>query len=43
MAIRKQAVDSGHWPPPQGESESKYGLIAQENKILLAAAFSPLQ
>jgi hypothetical protein len=43
MAIRKQAVDSGQWPPPQGEGESKYGLVAQENKILLAAPFSPLQ
>ena len=43
MAIRKQAVDSGQWPPPQGEGDSKYGLVAQENKILLAAPFSPLQ
>ena len=43
MAIRKQAVDSGQWPPPQGEGDSRYGLVAQENKILLAAPFSPLQ
>ena len=43
MAVRKQAVDSGQWPPPQGEGDSKYGLVAQENKILLAAPFSPLQ
>jgi NIPSNAP protein len=43
MAIRKQAVDSGHWPPPQGEGDAAYGLVAQETKILLAAPFSPLQ
>jgi len=43
MAIRKQAVDSGHWPPPQGEGDAAYGLAAQETKILLAAPFSPLQ
>jgi hypothetical protein len=42
MAIRKQAVDSGQWPPPQ-DGDNKYGLVAQENKILLAAPFSPLQ
>jgi hypothetical protein len=43
MSIRKQAVDSGHWPPPQGEGDAAYGLVSQENKILLAAPFSPLQ
>ena len=43
MSIRKQAVDSGHWPPPQSEGDAAYGLVKQENKILLAAPFSPLQ
>ena len=43
IAVRKQAVDSGQWPPPQGEGDAAYTLIAQENKILLAAPFSPLQ
>ena len=42
MSIRKQAVDSGQWPPPQ-DPGNQYGLVAQENKILLAAPFSPLQ
>jgi len=43
MSIRKQAVDSGHWPPPQGDGDAAYTLVSQENKILLAAPFSPLQ
>jgi hypothetical protein len=38
-AIRKKAVDTGAWPPPGG------GEIWQQmnNKILLPAAFSPMQ
>ena len=43
MQIRKQAVDSGHWPPKLGEGDAPYTLLSQENKILLAAPFSPLQ
>ncbi len=39
MAIRNQARQAGVWPPPGGGD----GLLAQENKILLPAAFSPLQ
>jgi len=37
--IRKHAVDTGAWPPPGGAEV----LVTQENKILLAAPFSPLQ
>ncbi len=37
--IRKQAVDTGAWPPPGGGDT----LVSQENKIMLAAPFSPLQ
>ena len=39
MAIRNQARQAGVWPPPGGGD----GLLAQENKILLPSAFSPLQ
>jgi NIPSNAP protein len=37
--IRSEAVANGVWPPPGGRDR----LISQENKILLPAAFSPLQ
>jgi hypothetical protein len=37
--IRGEAVQSGVWPPPGGRDR----LLTQENKILLPAAFSPLQ
>jgi NIPSNAP protein len=36
---RKQAVEAGAWPPGGGAGT----LLAQENKILLPAAFSPMQ
>jgi NIPSNAP len=36
---RKQAVEAGAWPPGSGPDT----LLAQENKILLPAAFSPMQ
>ena len=39
MRIRKQAVDTGVWPPPGGGDN----LVSQENKIMLPAPFSPLQ
>jgi hypothetical protein len=38
-AVRADAVKKGVWPPPGGGDR----LIAQENKILLPSAFSPLQ
>jgi hypothetical protein len=39
MSVRAKAREQGIWPPPGGGD----GLIAQRNKILLPAAFSPLQ
>jgi hypothetical protein len=38
MKVRAEALQSGIWPPRGGEQ-----LVTQENKILLPAAFSPLQ
>ena len=38
-ATRKKAVETGVWPPPGGADT----LLSQANKILLPAAFSPLQ
>jgi hypothetical protein len=37
-AVRKKAVDTGVWPPPGGSVS-----LRQENKILLAAPFSPIR
>ena len=37
--IRKTAVETGAWPPPGGGAT----LVTQENKIMLAAPFSPIQ
>lgn len=37
--VRREAVERGIWPPPGGPER----LLTQENKILLPAAFSPLQ
>jgi hypothetical protein len=37
--VRADAVQAGIWPPPGGRDR----LLTQENKILLPAAFSPLQ
>jgi hypothetical protein len=42
MRVRKQAVDSGAWPP-KPLPDMPYDMIAQETKILLAAPFSPLK
>jgi hypothetical protein len=39
MQIREDARKKGVWPPPGGADR----LISQETKILLPAAFSPLQ
>jgi len=39
MAIRNEARQKGIWPPPGGGDS----LLTQANKILLPAAFSPLQ
>ena len=39
MAVKKQALQEGIWPPP----EDAKCILAEENKILLPAAFSPLQ
>jgi len=38
MNVRAEALQSGTWPPAGGEH-----LVTQENKILMPAAFSPLQ
>jgi hypothetical protein len=43
VAVRKQAVDAGFWPPKPAEGPDNYASIAQENKILVAAPFSPLR
>ena len=42
-AVRKQALASGAWPPSAAPGDAGYTTVAQENKILLAAPFSPLQ
>ena len=42
--IRKRAQDAGAWPPSaQKHGTPPYQLLHQENKILMPAAFSPLQ
>jgi hypothetical protein len=42
--IRKRAQEAGAWPPSaQKAGTPAYQLLQQENKILLPAAFSPLQ
>ncbi len=43
MAVRKQAVASGLWPPMPGPGADSYVSVAQENKVLVAAPFSPLK
>jgi len=37
--VRAKALEAGVWPPPGGRDS----YVAQENKIVLPAAFSPLQ
>jgi hypothetical protein len=39
MQVRDEARKKGVWPPPGGADR----LLTQENKIMLPAAFSPLQ
>jgi len=39
MAVRSKARETGVWPPPGGGET----LLSQANKILVPAAFSPLQ
>ena len=41
LAIRKDAVDRGIWPPPGGDGPPPF--IIQHNKIMMAAPFSPIQ
>jgi hypothetical protein len=41
-AVRAQAIASGTWPPSPSP-EAPYNTVAQENKILLAAPFSPVR
>jgi len=39
LQVREQGRKAGIWPPPGGGDE----LLAQENKIVMPSAFSPLQ
>ena len=42
--IRKRAQEAGAWPPSAKKAGTPaYTLLQQENKILMPAAFSPLQ
>jgi hypothetical protein len=44
--IRNQMIATGNWPPSakaKKEGGRAYRLLAQENKIVMPAAFSPLQ
>jgi len=43
MDVRTRAIATGVWPPAPGEGADHYVSIAQENKILVAAPFSPLK
>ena len=40
---RNKAVASGTWPPTPAPGDAPYTTLAQENKILLAAPFSPIK
>lgn len=42
VEARKKAVASGTWPP-SASPDAAYNTLAQENKILMAAPFSPLR
>ena len=42
VEVRKQAIASGNWPP-SAAADAPYTPLAQENKILLAAPFSPIK
>jgi hypothetical protein len=39
LQVREQGRKAGVWPPPGGGEE----LLAQETKIVMPSAFSPLQ
>ena len=39
LQVREQGRKAGVWPPPGGGDE----LLAQETKIVMPSAFSPLQ
>ena len=44
--IRKKVRESGKWPPfklDEAEGRSGYEILTQQNKLMLPAAFSPLQ
>ena len=43
VAVRKQALASGLWPPTPAPGADHYATVAQETKILVAAPFSPLK
>ncbi len=43
VAVRKQAIESGIWPPGPAAGGTGYTAVEQETKILLAVPFSPLQ
>ena len=43
VAIRKQAIASGIWPPGPAAGSTGYVAVEQETKILLPVPFSPLQ
>ena len=46
MSVRKQALDARVWPPPvvaEREGRKCIPFVAQENKILMPASFSPIQ
>ena len=44
--VRKQALDAGVWPPPvvaERQGRKYIPFVAQENKIVMPASFSPIQ
>ena len=44
--IRKKALATGKWPAfkiDEAEGRPAYQILSQQNKLLLPAAFSPLQ
>ena len=46
MDTRKRAIETGKWPPASKDPETgapRYTMVAQESKILTAAAFSPVR
>ncbi|MGE0876083.1 MAG: NIPSNAP family protein [Burkholderiales bacterium] len=43
MQVRQAAIASGKWPPVPDQGPDFFSTVSQENKILLAAPFSPLR